>query len=86
MSAQCRGCSGTCCTGQGSEPCTCPDTDDEPTEIICWRGKCDNDPNEYMLCARWQRREPGCYEEPEPKKKSLWAMFVRSLADVLEDW
>lgn len=21
----CRGCSGTCCTGQGSEPCTCPE-------------------------------------------------------------
>lgn len=20
----CRGCSGTCCTGIGSEPCTCP--------------------------------------------------------------
>jgi hypothetical protein len=25
----CRGCGGTCCTGVGSEPCTCPDPDDE---------------------------------------------------------
>lgn len=25
MSADCRGCEGTCCTGQGSEPCTCPE-------------------------------------------------------------
>ncbi len=24
---RCRGCSGTCCTGLGSEPCTCPPPD-----------------------------------------------------------
>lgn len=24
MSYTCRGCGGTCCTGVGSEPCTCP--------------------------------------------------------------
>lgn len=27
----CKGCSGTCCTGQGSEPCSCPDPDAELT-------------------------------------------------------
>lgn len=32
MSYTCRGCDGTCCTGIGSDPCTCPpppDRDDE---------------------------------------------------------
>jgi hypothetical protein len=23
----CRGCTGTCCTGLGSDPCVCPDED-----------------------------------------------------------
>lgn len=26
---RCRGCDGTCCTGVGSEPCTCPPPDDD---------------------------------------------------------
>jgi hypothetical protein len=28
MSA-CRGCTGTCCTGVGSDPCVCPDPDED---------------------------------------------------------
>lgn len=33
MSYACRGCGGTCCTGVGNDPCTCPpppDHDDDP--------------------------------------------------------
>ena len=29
MSYTCRGCDGTCCTGVGSDPCTCPPPPDE---------------------------------------------------------
>jgi hypothetical protein len=31
MSA-CRGCTGTCCTGVGSDPCVCPDRDEDYTD------------------------------------------------------
>lgn len=52
-------------------------------EVTCWRGKCDNDPSEYVLCAKWQRRESPCYEGPEIKK-SFWARFVRLLVNKKE--
>lgn len=28
--SDCRGCEGTCCTGMGSEPCTCPAREHRP--------------------------------------------------------
>jgi hypothetical protein len=28
----CRGCTGTCCTGYGSEPCTCEPIEEEEDE------------------------------------------------------
>ncbi|AXH66422.1 hypothetical protein SEA_SATIS_273 [Streptomyces phage Satis] len=32
MTYACRGCDGTCCTGVGSDPCTCPPPQEEETE------------------------------------------------------
>lgn len=32
MSYTCRGCDGTCCTGVGSDPCTCPPPPDRDEE------------------------------------------------------
>lgn len=50
---------------------------------MCWLGKCDNDPSEYQLCARWQRREPGCHEGPE-EKKSTREKVLGAVASVIE--
>jgi hypothetical protein len=29
-------------------------------KVFCTGDRCDNDPNEYMLCKRWQSGHPIC--------------------------